>query len=101
MHFDVQRTEFQGVPPGLILGNIRVDADVAEVSQEYIFDASLLRDRPRKLLSAIESVAPRRGPGAQLRAFLELPFFPSQVLDDVASITGVCALCSTADITAF
>ena len=29
-------------------------ADVAEVSQEYIFGASKLRDRPRSLLSAIE-----------------------------------------------
>ena len=33
LHFDVQRTRFQGIPPGLISGNIRVHADVAEVSQ--------------------------------------------------------------------
>ena len=92
MRFDVQRIEFQGIPPGLMPGNIRVHADVAEVSQEYLNDAGILRDRPRKLLSATESVAPRRSPRALLRAFLELPFFPSQVPDDVAPISGVCAL---------
>ena len=67
-------------------------ADVAEVSQEYLNDAGILYDRPRKLLSATESVTPRRSPGALLHAFLELPFFPSQVPDDVALISGVCAL---------
>ena len=34
--------------------NIRVHAGVAEVSQEYILDASKLCDRPRDVLSAIE-----------------------------------------------
>ena len=29
-------------------------ADVAEVNQEYLYDASKLRDRPRDLLSTIE-----------------------------------------------
>ena len=32
LRFDVQRIDFQGVPPGMISGNIRVHADVAEVS---------------------------------------------------------------------
>ena len=76
-------------------------ADVAEVSQEYLNNAGILRDGPRKLLSSTKSVAPRRSPGALLRAFLELPFFPSQVPDDVAPISGVCALRSTAGSTAF
>ena len=65
---------FQDVLPDLISGNIRVHADVAEVSQEYLYNASLLHDRPRKLLSATESVAPRGNPGCLLRALLELPF---------------------------
>ena len=34
--------------------DIRVHADVAEASQEYLCDASKLRDRPRSLLSSIE-----------------------------------------------
>ena len=76
-------------------------ADVSEVSQGYLSDASFLRDRPRNLLSTTESVAPRRSPGALLRAFLELSFFPSQVPDDVVPINGVCASRSTADRTAF
>ena len=76
-------------------------ADVAEVSQEYLNDASLLCDRPIKSLSANESVAPRRCPEGLLRAFLKLPFSPSQVPGVVASISGVCALRSTADRTAF
>ena len=101
MRFDVQGIKFQGVPPGLIPGNIRMHADVTKVSQEYLNDAGKLRDRPRKLLSATESVGPRRSPGAPLRAFLKLPFFPSQVLDDVALISGVCALRSTTGSTAF
>ena len=70
-------------------------ADVAEVSQEYLNNAGTLRDRPRKLMSATESVVPRRSPRALLRAFLELPFFPSQVPDDVAPISSVCALRGT------
>ena len=37
--------------------------NVSEVSQGYLCDAVLLRDRPRNLLSATESVAPRRSPG--------------------------------------
>ena len=97
----MQLIEFQGVPPGLIPGNIRVHADVAEVSQEYLNDAGIMRDRPRKLLSATKLVAPRRSPGALLRAFLELLFFPSQVPDDIAPISSVCALRSTASSTAF
>ena len=101
MRFDVLRIGFQGVLPDLISGNIRVHADVAEVSQEYICCASLLRDRPGKLLSATESVAPRRNPGCLLRALLELPFFSSQVPDVVAPISGVCALRSTAGSAAF
>ena len=101
MHFNVQCIELQGVPPSLIPGNIRVHADVAEVSQEYLTNAGILRDKPRKLLSATDSVTPRRSPRALLRAFLELPFFPSQVPDDVAPIGGVCALRSTAGRTAF
>ena len=32
LRFDAQRIGFQGVPPGLISGNIRVHAHVAEVS---------------------------------------------------------------------
>ena len=76
-------------------------ADVTEVSQEYLNNAGILRDRPRKLLSATELVVPRRSPRALLRVFLELPFFLSQVLDDVAPISGVCALQSTAGRTAF
>ena len=70
--------------------------DVAEVSQEYLNSASLLRDRPRKLLSATESVVPRGNPGCLLRALLELPFLSSQVPDVVAPISGVCALRSSA-----
>ena len=92
---------FPSVLPGLISGNIRVHADVAEVSQEYLYSASLLRDRPRKLLSATESVAPRGNPGCLLRALLELPFLSSQVPDVVAPISGVCALRSTAGSAAF
>ena len=60
--------------------DIRVHMDVAEVSQEYIYGARKLRDRPRKLLSATESVASRRCPKGLLRAFSKLPFLPSQVL---------------------
>ena len=60
--------------------NIRVHADVTEVSQEYVFDARKLRDRPRKLLSATELVVSTKRPGDLLRAFLELQFSPSQVL---------------------
>jgi hypothetical protein len=92
---------FLGALPDLISGNIRVHADVAEVSQKYICSASLLRDRPRKLLSATESVAPRGNPGCLLRALLELPFLSSQVPDVVAPISGVCALRSTAGSAAF
>ena len=76
-------------------------ADVPEVSQEYLNNAGMLRDRPRKLLSATESVAPRRSPGALLRAFLELPFFPSQVADDIAWISSMSTLQSTTSNTAF
>ena len=54
-------------------------ADVADVSQMYIEDASKLRDRPRKLLPATESVASRRYPKGLLRAFSKLPFSSSQV----------------------
>ena len=75
--------------------------NVSEVSQGYLYDAVLLRDRPRNLLSATESVAPRRSPGALLRAFLELSFFPSQVPDDVAPISSVSESRSTADRTVF
>ena len=75
--------------------------NVSEVSKGYLSDAGLLRDRPRNLLSTTESVVPRRSPGALLRAFLELSFFPSQVPDDVAPIRGVCASRSTANRTAF
>ena len=101
MRFDVQRIGFQSVLPDLISGNIRVHADVAQVSQEYLYSASLLRDRPRKLLSATESVAPRRNPGCLLHALLELPFLSSQVQDVVAPISGVCTLRSTAGNAAF
>ena len=73
----MQRTEFQGVPPSLIPGNVRVHTDVAEVSQEYLGDARILDDRPRKSLSTTESVAPRRRPKDLLHAFLKLPFSPS------------------------
>ena len=54
-------------------------ADVAEVSQRYILDASKLHDRPRKLLSATESVALRSCPEGLLCAFSKLPFSSSQV----------------------
>ena len=80
LHFYVQRIRFQGVPPGLIFGNIRVHADVSEVSQEYIFCARKLLDRPRELLSATELVASRKQPEDLLRAFLKLPFSSSEVL---------------------
>ena len=80
LRLDVQRARFQGVPPGLISANIRVHADVAEVSQEYIFCARKLCDRPRELLSATESVASREQPEDLLCAFLKLPFLSSQVL---------------------
>ena len=80
LRFGVQRIRFQGVPPGLISGSIRVHADVAEVSQEYIFCARKLRDRPRKLLSATEPVASRKHPEDLLCAFVKLPFLSSQVL---------------------
>ena len=76
-------------------------ADVAEVSKEYLNDVGIMRNAPRELLSATESVAPRWSPGALLHAFLKLPFFPSQVPDDVAPISGVCALRRTASSTAF
>ena len=75
----MQRIGFQSVLPGLISGNIRVHADVAEVSQEYIFDARILRDRPRKSLSATELVVSRKHPEDLLRAFSKLPFSSSQV----------------------
>ena len=97
----MQRIVFLSVLPDLISGNIRVHADVAEVSQEYLNSASLLRDRPRKLLSAIESVVPRRNPGCLVRALLELPFLSSQVSYVVAPISGVRALRSTAGSAAF
>ena len=97
----MQRIGFQGVLPDLISGNIRVHADVAEVSQEYLCSASLLRERLRKLLSATESVAPRGNPGCLLRALLELPFLSSQVPDVVAPISSVCTLQSTAGSAAF
>ena len=77
LHLDVQRIGFQGVPAGLIFGNIRVHADVAEVSQEYIFSARKLRDRPRKLLSATESVVLRKRPEGLLHVFPKLPFSSS------------------------
>ena len=80
LRFDVQRIGFQGVPPGMISGNIRVHADVAKVSQEYIFDARKLRNRPRKLLFATELVASRKRPEDLLRAFPKLLFWSSQVL---------------------
>ena len=80
LRFDVQRICFQGVPPGLISGNIRVHANVAEVSQEYIVCARQLHDRPTELLSATESVASRTQPEDLLRAFLKLPFSSSQML---------------------
>ena len=67
-------------------------ADVTEVSQEYLYSTSLLRDRPGKLLSATESVAPQRNPGCLLCALLKLPFLSSQVPDVVAPISGACAL---------
>ena len=54
-------------------------ADVADVGQRYILDASKLRDRPRKLLSTTGSVVLRRCPEDLLRAFSELPFSSSQV----------------------
>ena len=97
----MQRIGFLGVLPDLISGNLQVHADVAKVSQEYLYSASLLRDRPRKLLSATESVAPQRNPGCLLRAFLELSFPSSQVPDVVTPISGVFALRSTAGSTAF
>ena len=75
--------------------------NVAEVSQEYLCDAKILRDRPRKSLSAAESVMPRRHPKDVLHAFLKLPFSPSQVLGIVALISGVCMLRSTANKIAF
>ena len=80
LRFDVQRICFQSVAPGLISGNIRVHADVAEVSQEYILCERKLRGRPRELLSATESVASRKQPEDLLHAFLKLPFSSSQVL---------------------
>ena len=76
-------------------------ADVAEVSQEYLGDATILCDRPRKSLSATESVTPKRHPEDLLRAFLKLPLSLSQVPGVVASISGVCALRSTANRTPF
>ena len=76
-------------------------ADVAKVSQEYLSDARILRDRPMESLSTTKSVAPRRRPEGLLRAFLELPFSPSQVPGVVAPISGVCALRGTTDRTAF
>ena len=75
--------------------------NVSEVSKGYLSDADLLHDRPRNLLSATESVAPRKSLGVLLRTFLELSFFPSQVPDDVASISGVSDSRSAADRTAF
>ena len=47
-------------------------ADVAKVSQEYLSDAKILRDRPRKSLSVTESVTPRRYFEGLLRAFLKV-----------------------------
>ena len=64
-------------------------ADVAEVSQMYILVASKLYDRPRRSLSTIESVVPKRHPEDLLHAFLKLPFSPRQVSDVVASISGM------------
>ena len=55
-------------------------ADVAEVSQEYIICARKLRDEPRELLSATESVASRKQPEDLLRVFLKLLFSSIQVL---------------------
>ena len=42
LHLNVQRIGFQGIPPALISRNIRVHANIAEVSQEYIFGARKL-----------------------------------------------------------
>ena len=67
-------------------------ADVAADSQEYLGDAGILHDRPRKSLSAAELVVPKRHPEGLLRAFLKLPFSLSQVLGVIVSISGVCAL---------
>ena len=68
--FDVQRVEFAGrtswSDPRKTSECTRM---FAEVSQEYLNGVGILRDRPRKLLSTTESVAPRRSPGALLRAF--------------------------------
>ena len=75
--------------------------DVAEVSQEYLSDARILRDRPMKSVSATESVAPRRLLEGLLCAFLKLLFSPSQVPSFVASISGVCTSRSIIDKTAF
>ena len=94
-----KRIEFQGVPPCLIPRNIRVYTDVAEVSQECLSNAGILRDRPKNSLSATESVTPRRHPEGLLCAFLKLPISPSQVPGVVASISGVCTLRSTVDRT--
>ena len=54
--------------------------DVAEVSQECIFCARRMRDRPRKLLSVTKSVASKKHPEDLLCAFPKLPFSLSQVL---------------------
>ena len=59
--------------------NTRVHADVSKVSQETIYGARKLHDRPRKLLSATESIVSRRCSKRPLRAFSKLPFSPSQV----------------------
>ena len=75
--------------------------NVAEVSQECLSDARILRDSPGKSLSATESVAPRRHLEDLLCASLKLPFSLSQVPGVVASISVVCALRSTANRTVF
>ena len=54
-------------------------ADVAEVSQEYIFNARKLCNIPRKLLFAIESVVLRKCPEDLLYTFPKLPLSSSQV----------------------
>ena len=55
-------------------------ADVAEVSQEYILCARNLRDRPRKLLSATESVESIKHPKDLLCAYPELLFSSGAIL---------------------
>ena len=72
---------FPCIPPGLILGTSECMQMLPRlVKSIHTYGAKKLRNRPRKLLFATESVATRSCLEGLLRAFSKLPFSPSQFL---------------------